>query len=104
VFIMTVPVLVSPVNVIASTSGCSDINAPAELLPKPWTKLTTPSGTPASLQSSTRRVAVIGVNSAGFITAVLPDARHGANFHVNRSKGKFHGLIIPTTPTGRVTE
>jgi len=36
---ITVPVAVSPVNVIASTPGCEVRNSPAEPGPKPWTTL-----------------------------------------------------------------
>src|SRR5699024_2054475 len=99
-FMIAFPVLASPVNVIASTSGCLDIASPAESGPNPWTRLTTPSGTPASEQICAKTVAVIGVVSAGFIIAVFPAAKHGANFQVIRKSGRFHGLIIPTTPTG----
>src|SRR4051812_47787212 len=79
-FMIADPVLVSPVNVTASTSGCTVIASPADPGPKPWTRLTTPSGTPAWLQISIKTVAVIGVHSAGFITAVFPAAKHGATF------------------------
>ena len=41
------------------------------------------------------------VNSDGFTTAVQPAAIAGATFQVNCSSGKFHGVIMPTTPTGR---
>ena len=41
-----------------------------------------------------------GVCSAGFITTVQPAARAGANFHAAINKGKFQGIICPTTPIG----
>jgi len=34
------------------------------------------------------------------MTATHPAANAGANFHTVKSSGKFHGMIIPTTPTG----
>ena len=42
-----------------------------------------------------------GVVSAGFSTTVLPQARAGAIFQAAISSGKFHGMICPTTPSGR---
>ncbi len=41
-----------------------------------------------------------GVCSAGFRTTVLPMARAGAAFHDAMAMGKFHGTMIPQTPTG----
>ena len=41
-----------------------------------------------------------GVSCAGFKTTVHPAASAGATFHVARLRGKFHGTIAPTTPTG----
>jgi hypothetical protein len=40
------------------------------------------------------------VTSLGFATAVHPNARHGAIFHVRRYKGMFHGEIRAKTPLG----
>jgi len=34
------------------------------------------------------------------MTMVQPAARAGATFHANMRRGKFHGMIWPTTPTG----
>ena len=64
--------------------------------------LTTPGGSPASTQISAKASAVSGVNSAGFSTTVLPAASAGAIFQASISSGKFHGMICPQTPTGRV--
>ena len=41
-----------------------------------------------------------GVNSAGLSTTVFPMASAGATFHASMSRGKFQGMIWPTTPTG----
>ncbi|CAB4542838.1 unannotated protein [freshwater metagenome] len=38
--------------------------------------------------------------SAGFNTTVFPAARAGANPQPAIGIGKFHGTIIPTTPSG----
>jgi len=70
------------------------------LPPGPVTTLTTPSGRPASWQSSANFSAVSGVCDAGFSTTVLPAASAGASFHDERRNGKFHGTMAPTTPTG----
>ena len=43
------------------------------------------------------------VSSAGFITTVQPQASAGASFHMPIIKGKFHGTIAATTPTGSRT-
>jgi hypothetical protein len=60
---------------------------------------TTPFGRPTSWQISAKSSAVSGVNSAGFSTTVLPQARAGAIFHESINSGKFQGMIWPTTPT-----
>jgi hypothetical protein len=65
----------------------------------PGTMFTTPLGTPARSQISANRMAVSGVNSAGFSTTVQPAAKAGAIFQASISSGKFHGMICPTTPT-----
>ena len=100
---MALPVVVSPVNAMAPMPGCRAIASPAESLPKPCTTLITPSGTPAWAQISASTVAVMGVHSAGFRTTVFPMARAGASLALRSSRGRFQGLIRPTTPTGRRT-
>ena len=49
------------------------------------------------------RVAFHGVSGAGFSTTVLPVARAWASLVMDTSKGKFHGTMAPTTPTGSLT-
>jgi len=44
--------------------------------------------------------AVSGVSSLGRATTVQPAAKAGATFRVIIAKGKFHGVIAPTTPMG----
>ena len=68
--------------------------------PGPVTTVKTPSGMPASSASSASRSAVIGVCSAGLSTTVFPIASAGADFHDVMAIGKFHGTMIPQTPTG----
>ncbi len=43
---------------------------------------------------------MIGDSSLILSTAVLPNARHGATFHVAVMNGTFHGEISAHTPTG----
>src|SRR2546428_3351609 len=69
--------------------------------PGPVTTLSTPSGRPASWESSANLSAVSGVSEAGFRATVLPAASAGASFHDASTNGEFQGTIAPTTPTGR---
>jgi hypothetical protein len=39
------------------------------------------------------------VNSAGLSTTVFPVASAGATFQASIRRGKFQGMICPTTPT-----
>ena len=49
---------------------------------------------------SVRATALAGVRFAGFQTTALPKASAGAIFHEGVATGKFHGLMMATTPTG----
>src|SRR5262249_2042460 len=91
---ISAPVTVPPVNEIVFTAGWATMAAPA-FAPVPWTTFNTPGGSPASRQISVSRWAVIGVNSDGLATAVLPVARAGATFQVNRYRGRFQGEMRP---------
>ncbi len=64
------------------------------------TTLSTPSGIPASWISSASRIVVREACSAGFTTAVLPQASAGAIFQLAMFVGKFHGMISAQTPIG----
>ena len=44
-----------------------------------------------------------GVSSAGLMTQVLPQTSAGKSFHEGMAMGKFHGAIMPQTPTGMRT-
>ena len=96
---MCLPVTVPPVNEIALIFGCSTMAWPT-LPPNPLTIFSTPLGNPADEQISPNIAAVTGVNSLGLATTQFPAAKAGAIFQVNKYKGKFHGLIHPTTPIG----
>ena len=93
------PTAVEPVKPILRTSGCSTNRHPASA-PVPTTTSSTPSGNPASRASSAKRSAVRGVSSEGFSTTVLPQASAGPSFQLAISRGKFHGVMSPTTPSG----
>src|SRR5262245_52294553 len=94
---ISAPVLVPPVNETALIFGCFTIAAPT-VGPTPSTMFITAGGRPASLHNSPSMNAVIGVISDGLATTVLPVARAGAIFHVNKYNGKFHGEMHPATP------
>ena len=38
--------------------------------------------------------------SEGFTITVLPAASAGASVYIVSSTGEFHGMMIPTTPSG----
>ena len=92
------PTSVEPVKAILSTPGCWTMSSPTA--PSPVTMFTTPGGRPTSWQSSAKYSAERGVYSAGFKTTVLPAASAGAIFQASIRRGKFQGMICPTTPTG----
>ena len=96
---MSFPVSSDPVNEMARTSGWATSAAPASS-PVPWTRFTTPGGTPDSSMSSTSRCAQSGVSSAGFRMTQLPASSAGHSFHVGIAIGKFHGVMSPTMPIG----
>jgi hypothetical protein len=90
------PTSVLPVKAILSMSSCATIAAPVS--PSPVITFSTPAGSPACAASSAKQSAVSGVNSAGLMTIVQPAASAGATFHASMRRGKFHGMIWPTTP------
>ena len=93
------PTAVEPVKQTLRTSGCVTKRSPTTV-PLPGTTVKTPSGIPASRASSPRRTAVSGVSSAGLSTTVLPAASAGAKPQPAIGMGKFHGTMMPTTPSG----
>ena len=99
VFAICSPALVLPVKLIALISLCATIAAP-QSVPLPCKIFNTPAGNPASAQILVNKKAVAGVTSLGFAITQLPAANAGAIFQVNKYKGKFHGLMQPTTPIG----
>ena len=96
---MRLPVAVEPVNEIARTSGCAHSGSPASL-PRPWTTLSTPGGTPASKGQLAERAR--GHRRARFILAprCCRTRGGGATFQVAVANGTFRGEISAHTPTG----
>ena len=68
--------LVDPVKLMPRTRR-SLISALPQTLPAPVMRLSAPAGSPASLNSSTRRAAAHGVWLAVFSTTVQPKAERG---------------------------
>ena len=95
------PVEVCPVNATRRTPGWATRASPVS--GPPVTTLSTPGGRPASVARRATSRVVSGVVSAGLATTVLPAARAGPTLLASRVSGKFHGVIAPTTPSGRRT-
>ena len=93
------PTSVEPVKQTLRTAGCVTKRSPT-IEPFPGMTVKTPSGKPASRPSSPRRIAVNGVSSAGLRTTVLPAASAGPRPQPAIGIGKFHGTMMPTTPSG----
>ena len=66
----------------------------------PDKRLTTPLGTPASLQISTNSITDPGVIISGFTITEQPADKAVAIFLDARVIGKFQGTSAATTPTG----
>ena len=72
--------------------------------PRPLTRFTTPSGTPASRSIGMNRATASGVTSDGLATQLLPKAMAPAIFIDVSASGAFQGPRRAATPTGsRVT-
>jgi hypothetical protein len=93
------PVATEPVNAMRSTSVWATSAAPASS-PIPCTTFSTPSGRPASRETSASIEAVSGAHSGGLKTTVLPAASAGARRQVPSISGAFHGVITTATPLG----
>ena len=96
------PTGVEPVKLILFTNPSSTASTrycPAPL-PRPWTRLITPSGSPASC------IILVSMNDRSgeswglFQTQVLPHIIAGIIFQNGTAAGKLHALIIPQTPRG----
>ena len=86
-------------NEIARTRASCTSTLPIDE-PCPVTQLKTPAGRPARSNSLAMNTADHGVNDAGLNTTVLPVSSAGSVLRHITFIGKFHGLMMPTTPTG----
>ena len=66
----------------------------------PGTTESTPSGRPASANTSAKAFVVSGVSAAGLSTTVQPASSAGPSLLTARNSGTFHATIAPTTPIG----
>src|SRR5690606_38609631 len=96
-FVRWMPTGTEPVNVIARITGESIRNWEiSDGLPK--TRLTTPSGTPASRKQRTNAYAPPGVSSAAFSTIEQPAASAAPTLRAGELAGEFHGVNPATGP------
>mmetsp|Transcript_34434 Transcript_34434/g.93294 ORF Transcript_34434/g.93294 Transcript_34434/m.93294 type:complete len:202 (+) Transcript_34434:627-1232(+) len=96
------PAALPPTNEIARISGASQMKFTASC--PPWMTFTTPSGTPASLASSTSLRVVMGTRSEGLMTKVFPHEMATGNIHSGIIAGKLNGQMPAHTPSGWRTE
>ena len=91
-----------PVNEMPATSGLEHNVWPiaAACEREDVTTLNVPAGNPAFSTSAAKARAENGVSSAGLATQTQPAARAAAAFRTNIAKGKFQGVMNPTTPIG----
>ncbi len=82
--------------------GLEAISSPT-VEPGPVTRLKTPGGRSASTTHSASAIAQSAVVDAGVQTTAFPLASAGATSSAGIVYGQFHGVITPTTPTGRRT-
>ncbi|SHS50881.1 Uncharacterised protein [Mycobacteroides abscessus subsp. abscessus] len=99
---ISLPTAVLPVKLNTSTSGllvsARPVSAP------PGTTDSTPSGTPASANTSARMKLDSGVSAAGLSTTVQPARNAGPILLSARNSGTFQAAMAATTPAGsRVT-
>src|SRR5690554_6844226 len=95
---MYLAIPVEPTNEIAATLGCVSNTSTQDLFP--CTMLNTPSGSPASTNSSPIRTDDRGTFSEGFNTKVLPHAIATGYIHSGTMNGKLYGVMPTHTPTG----
>ena len=98
-FASILPTPVDPVKLILRTSGfvASSVAACRFLVGQTWISA---GGIPAWTANFVNARQVYGVSLGGFITTEQPAARAGPTLRVIMAAGKFHGVMIPQTPTG----
>ena len=100
---IALPTAVEPVNEIALMRESPTIALPTAR-PAPVTQFMTPGGTPPAAISSAYKSPVRGVRLAGFSTTVLPAISAGVHLRLGTLNGKFHGVTMPTGPSGSRVE
>ncbi len=93
------PVLVEPVKVTFSTTGCAVSALP--ICPSPNTRLHTPAGK-CLLIISTSLIVLNGVNSDGLLITQFLVFSAGNRCQAAIINGQFHGVIDAITPSGRL--
>src|ERR1700757_2331922 len=96
---MSRPTSFDPVKAMKRVLGCSTSALP-KVPPDPGQKFTTPSGIPASCNTSTNFAAMVGESLDGFRITVLPQTIDAAVIPAMIAQGKFHGGITAPTPSG----
>src|SRR2546422_9519766 len=89
---------VEPTKLNAATLGCVSSASTATL--SPCTTLKTPSGSPASLNSSARRRDADGSRSEGLRTKDFTQAMAIGNIQLGTITGKVNGVIPTQKPRG----
>jgi hypothetical protein len=93
------PTPVLPVKLIFLTIGFVHSSVAAARSFVGHTCITLP-GMPASTANLARAAHVYGVSDGGLMTTEQPAANAGAILRVIMAAGKFHGVMMPQTPTG----
>ena len=96
---IALPARVEPVKEIISTSSWVESWVPTPN-PSPFTRLNTPSGTPASCTNCANNSEDSGASSDGFKIQAQPAKSAGMTLSVTWFMGQFQGVISPTTPIG----
>ena len=94
----TLPVILTIATFGLPASSCPTVS------PRPSTRLNTPRGRPISSTILANAIALVGVNSLGLMTMVLPVKRAGAILRAMRKNGKFHGRMPVVTPSARLNK
>ncbi len=98
------PTSVEPVKVSLRTLGFSQNSLPTSDDRDEVTTDRMPLGRPARSPNTAIASAESGVSAAGRATKPQPTASAGPALRAIIALGKFHGVMLPTTPTGwRIT-
>src|SRR3954462_10045983 len=96
---MSKPTSFEPVKATKRVLGCSTTALP-NVAPEPGQKFTTPSGIPASSNTSKNFAAMVGESLEGFKITVFPQTTAAHVIPAMIAHGKFHGGMTAPTPSG----